>query len=154
MTSNYAETYESNVQMLGRECADALRRLHVADSAPDADKGDVRGTQGGPKFWMRKLAELLKAMMNDPEIAAMISGKTNGQAPTVSPAMPGVAPGGGKVPPVVPGPRNPSGASEAPELPGGKAHDSLEDLLPTRRAERRTLADVVTRIKTRSIVRP
>jgi hypothetical protein len=140
MTTEYAARYADNVRILGRQCADALRR-HVQDEEPD--RGQVTGAapqQGGPKFWMTKLAELLAAMMKDPQVAALISGQ-GAAAPALATA---------KVPPQVPAPGNPTGASAAAaQRPTAKVGDSLDALVPVqgRRAQHLGLDEIVRQIK-------
>lgn len=91
----------------------------------------------GPAYWVKEIAELLTVMMKDPQMANMF------------PAPLAATPGGDAVPPEVPSARNPTGASQAPELPG-TAVDSLEALLPKAKAKRiRTLADLVNTIRRR-----
>ncbi|MGA2974938.1 MAG: hypothetical protein ABSF77_06485 [Spirochaetia bacterium] len=96
----------------------------VYDEPNLAPQGAAGPAKSGPKYWMQRLAELLAAMMADPQIAALIDGKANGPA-----AAPAAAPGAGKVPAEVPGGRNPTGASPAAGLRPGAAADSLDAIV-------------------------
>jgi hypothetical protein len=78
-------------------------------AAPGAPPGAAApAAQGGPQFWMTKLAELLKGMMSDPQIQQMMGG---GGAPGAAPA-PGApaAPAAPAVPGAVPGAAAPAAA--------------------------------------------
>ena len=127
------------LDLLGPEYASAKRRS-AAGFARDEPGGPKE--EGGPAHWVRQLAELLGRMFADPAMQVFVSGGR---------AAPAETPGSGEVPPELPSPSNPSGASSAPKLPGAAADSAptlgaIIDGIAPKRAPRRTLDQVVNAI--------